>query len=274
MNSNQELQVGSIQMVSTPDTMQNLRKAEELIKKASQQGCQLAVLPEYFCFLGHSDKDKLKIQEKFGSGPLQDGLARIAEQEKIYIVAGTLPISSDQVDRVWNTSLVFNPSGTVHARYDKIHLFAFKQGVEDYDEARTLLAGEHPATFEITHDHETWRLGLSICYDIRFPELYRHMGEVDAHILPAAFTYTTGSAHWEILLRARAIENQCYFIASAQGGKHENGRRTWGQSLICDPWGNITNSLTEGEGVVVGKLSKETIKDVRSKLPALKHRRK
>jgi nitrilase len=274
MNSNPGFKVGSVQMISTPDAMQNLRKAGELIKEAAHQGCQMAVLPEYFCFLGHTDKDKLTIQEKFGSGPLQDGLAKIAQQEKIYVVAGTLPISTDQTDRVWNTSLVFNPSGAIHARYDKIHLFTFKQGVENYDEARTLLAGEEPTTFEIAHNQESWKFGLSICYDIRFPELYRLMGEVDAHILPAAFTHTTGSAHWEILLRARAIENQCYFIASAQGGVHENGRRTWGQSLICDPWGKIINSLDEGEGIVVGDLSKETIKDVRSKLPALKHRRK
>jgi predicted amidohydrolase len=274
MSANQAFKIGSVQMVSTLDPMNNLHRACELIKKAAGQGCQMVVLPEYFCFFGHSDKDKFKIQEKIGGGPLQDGLASVAQKEKIYVVAGTLPISSDQSDRLWNTSLVFSPTGSVHARYDKIHLFAFQQGDESYDEAKTLLAGNQSCTFDVQTLEESWKFGLSICYDIRFPELYREMGEVDAHILPAAFTHTTGGAHWEILLRARAIENQSYFIAAAQGGLHENGRRTWGQSLICDPWGKLINTLTEGEGVVIGELSKELIKEVRSKLPALKHRRK
>lgn len=274
MSSEGKLKVASVQMVSTPDHHANLRAAEQWIARAANDNCQLVVLPEYFCLFGHSDKDKLKIQEQFGSGPMQDALAKMAQTHKIYLVAGSLPISSDTPERVWNTSLVFGPEGQIVARYDKIHLFSFQQGSESYDEGRTLLPGNVACTFEIDYQCTSWRFGLSICYDIRFPELYRSMGEVDAQIIPAAFTHTTGSAHWEILLRARAIENQCYFIASAQGGLHENGRRTWGQSLISDPWGNIQNSLDEGEGVIYGELSKDRLKEVRSNLPALKHRKK
>jgi len=271
------LKVASVQMVSTPDTTRNFACAQKWIEIAADQGAKLVVLPEYFCLFGHSDKDKLKIQEPLGQGPMQEMLAKLAEKNQIYLVAGSLPIQpslKEQQDKVWNASLVFNPLGKVHAHYNKIHLFSFRQGDENYDEGRTLLAGTKPCTFELDEAGQTWKFGLSICYDIRFPELYRQMGEVDAQVIPAAFTHTTGSAHWEILLRARAIENQCYFIASAQGGLHENGRRTWGQSLITDPWGEIQSSLDEGEGLVLGELSKDLLKEVRLKLPALNHRKK
>ncbi len=273
MSSSNDLTIASLQMVSSPDVDQNLQTAERLINEASKQGAQLAVLPEYFCLLGHSDKDKLTIQEPIGAGKLQDNLARFAKQANIYLVAGTVPITSSSANRVLNTSLVFSPLGEVVSRYDKIHLFAFKTDKESYDESEVLDAGSTPTTFTINHKGVDWKFGLSICYDIRFPELYRHMGEVDCHILPAAFTYTTGKAHWEILIRARAIENQCYFLASAQGGKHENGRSTWGHSMIVNPWGEINQVIPEGVGLVVSTLSKELINDVRSKLPALKHRK-
>lgn len=272
MSSMNDLTVASIQMVSSPDVDQNIATAERLINEASKKGAQLAVLPEYFCLLGNSDKDKLAIQEPFGTGKLQDNLAKFAKHANMYVVAGTVPLSSSSIDRVLNTTLVFSPHGEQISRYDKIHLFAFKTEKERYDESEVLDAGSTATTFSITHAGQEWKFGLSICYDLRFPELYRHMGEVDCHLLPAAFTYTTGKAHWEILIRARAIENQCYFLASAQGGKHLNGRSTWGHSMIVNPWGEIQEVLPEGEGVVVSTLSKELINDVRSKLPALKHR--
>ena len=268
-----ELLVGAIQMVSSADVEENLKQASELIIEAAAKGCSLVVLPEYFCLFGNRDSDKLKIQETYGSGRLQDSLAKLAYIEKIHLVAGTIPLSSDEPKRVWNSSLVFNPEGNIIARYDKIHLFSFSQDGESYDESRTLLAGNTPVSFEINNNSTAWRFGLSICYDLRFPELYREIGKVDCQIIPAAFTHTTGEAHWEILLRARAIENQCYFLASAQGGTHGNGRRTWGHSLAVSPWGEIHECLDEGAGLIIAKLSKDHINDVRSKLPALQHRK-
>ena len=272
-NTNQTLKVASLQMVSTSDLDANLSTATNLIKQAADQGCSIAALPEYFCLFGKRDTDKLTIQETFGSGKLQDALAKLAQENKIHIVAGTIPLSSDDPNRVWNSSLVYSPTGDVIARYDKIHLFAFSHGSESYDESKTLLAGNNPVTFEIKDGQTAWRFGMSICYDIRFPELYRSMGEIDCHIIPAAFTYTTGKDHWEILLRSRAIENQCYFLASAQGGTHDNGRKTWGHSMIINPWGGIDMVIQEGSGIVVSELSKDLLNDVRSKLPALKHRK-
>ena len=267
------LKVASLQMVSTSDLDTNLQTATDLVRQAADQGCSVAVLPEYFCLFGKRDTDKLTIQETFGSGKLQDALAEIAQKNQIHIVAGTIPLSSEDPNRVWNSSLVYDASGKVIARYDKIHLFSFSQGNESYDESKTLFAGNTPVTFEITENLTTWRFGMSICYDIRFPELYRSMGEVDCQIIPAAFTFTTGKDHWEILLRSRAIENQCYFIASAQGGTHDNGRKTWGNSMIINPWGGVESILSEGPGIVIGELSKDLLNDVRSKLPALKHRK-
>jgi nitrilase len=168
---------------------------------------------------------------------------------------------------------VFDPHGKQIARYDKMHLFGFQTVTERYEESETITAGNHPGQFKITVSEIEWCFGLSICYDLRFPELYRALGSVDCHIIPAAFTYTTGKDHWEILLRARAIENQCYVLSSAQGGLHLNQRRTWGESMLIDPWGQILSNLPEGEGFIQGTLSKDKLKEVRSKLPALKHRR-
>ena len=151
-------------------------------------------------------------------------------------------------------------------------MFSFSSGGESYDESKTLLAGENLSQFELMHDGQSWRFGLSICYDLRFPEMYRAMGEIDCHILPAAFTFTTGQVHWEILLRARAIENQSYLVASAQGGLHENGRQTWGHSMVIDPWGKILAVLDKGEGLITSEIDKNHLLDIRSKLPALAHR--
>jgi deaminated glutathione amidase len=264
--------IASLQTVASGDLQHNLSVAQRLLTQAADQGCNMAVLPEYFCLFGQHDRDKLKIQEKFGAGPIQEKFANLARTYRMFIVAGTIPISTDDPNRVLNSTLVFSPSGSVVCKYDKIHLFSFSSGGESYDESKTLKAGNSVQTFDVEHQNETWRFGLSICYDLRFPEMFRAMGEVDCHLLPAAFTYTTGKVHWEILLRARAIENQCYVVASAQGGEHENGRQTWGHSMVINPWGQIQSYLESGEGIVVGELNHSEIADIRQKLPALKHR--
>ena len=264
--------IASLQMVATGDLTNNLSTAQKLISQAAEQNCKMAVLPEYFCLFGKHDRDKLSIQESFGSGPIQETLSNTAQKNNIYIVAGTIPISTEDPNRVLNSTLVFSPNGQVICKYDKIHLFSFASGGESYDESKTLKPGKDLSTFEIENEGENWRFGLSICYDLRFPEMFRAMGEVDCHLLPAAFTYTTGKVHWEILLRARAIENQCYFVASAQGGTHENGRQTWGHSMIINPWGHIQNLIESGEGLVIGELNHSELKDIRQKLPSLKHR--
>ena len=268
-----ELNMASIQMVSTPNLNENLEVAARLTKAAADSGAQLAVLPEYFCLMGLKDTDKVNAREAAGSGPIQERLAAMAQENNIFLVAGTIPLEAKESNKVLNTSLVFDPVGKQIARYDKIHLFGFQTETERYEESETIAAGSQPGQFEIRLNEVDWRFGLSICYDLRFPELYRSLGQVDCHIIPAAFTYTTGKDHWEILLRARAIENQCYVLASAQGGVHLNQRRTWGESMLIDPWGEILSQLPEGEGFIQGTLSKDKLKEVRSKLPALKHRK-
>ena len=268
-----ELKIASIQMVSTPNLNENLELAASLIKEASDSSSKLVVLPEYFCLMGLKDTDKVNVREAVGSGPIQERLAAIAQENNIYLVAGSIPLEAQESNKVLNTSLVFNPLGEQIARYDKIHLFGFQTETERYEESETIAPGSQPGQFQITVNGIDWRFGLSICYDLRFPELYRSLGEVDCHIIPAAFTYTTGKDHWEILLRARAIENQCYVLSSAQGGVHINQRRTWGDSMLIDPWGQILANLPQGEGLITGTLSKDKLKEVRSKLPALKHRR-
>lgn len=215
-------QVAALQMVSTPDVARNLADARRLIAEAAGEGAQLVLLPEYFCFMGHRDTDKLALAEPYQDGPIQHFLAEAARRHGIWVIGGTLPLKAPEPDRVLNTTLVFDPSGNEAARYDKIHLFNFEKGDESFDEARTIRAGDTVVAF----DAPFGRVGLSVCYDLRFPELYRRMGDCALIVVPSAFTYTTGRAHWETLLRARAVENQCYVLAAAQGGKHENGRRT------------------------------------------------
>jgi nitrilase len=265
--------IASIQMVSSPDLQENLNTASRLIRAATQAGAQLVVLPEYFCIMGLKDTDKVRIRESVGSGPIQEQLASFAKDNQIYLVAGTIPLETKDPGKVLNTSLVFNPTGQQIGRYDKIHLFGFQTNTERYQESETIESGSAPEIFKISHNNQEWIFGLSICYDLRFPELYRAMGTVDCHIIPAAFTYTTGKAHWDILLRARAIENQCYVLASAQGGTHLNQRRTWGHTMLVDPWGDVLADLPEGEGFIAGVLSKEKLNEVRSQLPALAHRK-
>lgn len=273
MNAPATLNIASVQMVSTPEVDANLMTAGRLIHAASQAGAQLVVLPEYFCLMGLKDTDKVRIREQFGVGPIQEQLSAFAKENQIYLVAGTIPLKATDPNKVLNTLLVYSPSGQVIGRYDKIHLFGFQTKTERYQESETIEAGDVPGILKINHLQQDWSFGLSICYDLRFPELYRAMGSVDCHIIPAAFTHTTGKAHWEILLRARAIENQCYVLASAQGGTHPNQRRTWGHSMLIDPWGSVLTDLPEGEGFISGTLSKEKINEVRSQLPALAHRK-
>ena len=268
-----ELKLAAIQMVSTASLEENLETASRLIKAAAQDGAKLVALPEYFCIMGLKDTDKVAIREPFGSGPIQTKLTALAKENAVHLIAGTIPLEAQDSNKVLNTTLVFNPDGQRVGRYDKIHLFGFQTSTERYQESETIEAGEKPGIVKITIDDEDWTFGLSICYDLRFPELYRALGRVDCHIIPAAFTYTTGKDHWEILLRARAIENQCYVLASAQGGTHQNQRRTWGNSMLIDPWGSVLSTLPEGEGFISGLMSKDKLNEVRSKLPALAHRK-
>ncbi|MBB1652646.1 MULTISPECIES: carbon-nitrogen hydrolase family protein [Delftia] len=269
------MKIAALQMVSEPDVRANLDQALALLRQAREQGAELAALPEYFCAMGLRDTDKLAYRESFGAGPIQDFLRRAARELQLWIVGGTLPLVADDDAHVLNSSLVFSPQGECVARYDKIHLFHYDNGRERYTEAAVVQAGHTPVTCDITsHEGESWRLGLSVCYDLRFPELYRRLAEQGADLLlvPAAFTHITGLAHWEVLLRARAIENQAYLLAPAQGGHHENGRRTWGHSLLADPWGMVLAQQAEGAGVVLGEIRRERLAHVRRQLPALEHR--
>ena len=266
------MKTAAIQMVSGTTVQGNLDAARVLLAQAASQGAELAVLPEYFCIMGMTDADKLKIQEKAGSGLIQDFLSHSARDLGLWIVGGTLPTATGDASRARNSSLAYAPSGACVAHYDKIHLFRFAQGLEDYDETRVLDAGTQPVRFELpSRDGYVYTVGMSVCYDLRFPELYRAL-KADVLLVPSAFTYTTGQAHWELLLRARAIENLAYVVAAAQGGTHENGRRTWGHSMVVGPWGEILAQQDQGEGVVMGEVLGSWLKEVRQRLPALSHR--
>lgn len=267
------MKVAAIQMVSGVDVAVNLATARQLLREAAEAGAELAVLPEYFCLMGRQDRDKLAVREDFGGGQVQDALAACARDFGLWVVGGTLPLAATDADHVFNTSLVFSPAGERVARYDKIHLFQFDNGQERYDESRVIERGAAPQAFELTaKGGERWRIGLSVCYDLRFPELYRQLA-ADVLLVPSAFTFVTGEAHWELLLRARAVENLAYVLAPAQGGRHENGRRTWGHSLVIDPWGELLAVQAEGEGVAIADAALQRRDAVREQLPALAHRR-
>jgi nitrilase len=265
------MKVAALQMVSTPDVKRNLDAAAALMHEAAEAGARLVALPEYFCFMGGRDADKLRIAEPPLGGPIQGFLALQARTLGLWVIGGTVPITCETPDRVRNACCVFGPDGTRVARYDKIHLFYYDNGRERYDEAAVLEAGREPVTVQAG----ALRVGLSVCYDLRFPELYRAMMRPPCDLIsvPAAFTWTTGRAHWELLLRARAVENQCYVVAAAQGGTHENGRRTWGHSMVIDPWGEVLAQRAEGEGVVLAEVDGLRLSAVRQQLPALEHRR-
>jgi len=269
------MKVAGIQMVSATDVQTNLHAARGLLEEAAKGGAELAVLPEYFCILGRRDTDKLAIREQAGSGPVQQFLSDAARELGLWIVGGTVPLEAGDEQHVRNTSLAFAPTGECVARYDKIHLFRFDSGDERFDEARTIERGDTPVMFDLpSRDGHTWRIGMSVCYDLRFPELYRGHAARGAEMLlvPSAFTHTTGQAHWEVLLRARAVENLAYVLAPAQGGLHENGRRTWGHTLLVDPWAVVMGVRPEGAGVLLGDVDIERIWQCRARLPALEHR--
>ncbi|MDR1276602.1 MAG: carbon-nitrogen hydrolase family protein [Candidatus Accumulibacter sp.] len=260
--------LAAVQMVSTPRVDENLATAGALIAEAVAQGAELVALPEYFPIIGRRERDKINVREEFGAGPIQDFLSKTAARHGIWLVGGSLPLTAPSPDKVLNASLVYDPQGRCAARYDKIHLFGFQKGKDRYNESATIQAGTSPMAF----DSPFGRVGVTICYDLRFPELYRALGVVDLNVIPSAFTEVTGRAHWEILMRARAVENQCYVLAVAQGGVHENGRETHGNSMIIDPWGDVLVRLEKGPGVIVGTMDHARIAEVRESLPALKHR--
>jgi nitrilase len=261
--------VAAVQTVSGGEVAANLRAIEPLVAEAAGHGARLIVLPEYFGIFGARASDKVSVREADGDGPQQAFLARMAREHRVWIVGGTVPIAAADPARVRSASLVFEPGGRRIARYDKIHLFAFSQGDERYDEGKTIEPGDELAAF----DTPCGRVGLSVCYDLRFPELYRRLGIVSLILVPSAFTAVTGAAHWHVLLKARAIENQCYVLAAAQGGFHPNGRRTYGHSMLIDPWGVVIDERVDGPGVVVGDIDPERLVQVRRDLPALEHRR-
>jgi nitrilase len=266
------MKIAAVQMISGPDVAPNLATAARLIADAAAAGAQLVVLPEYFPLIGATDADRLAAREVDGNGPIQDFLALTARQHGLWLIGGSIPLMADNPAKLRNSCLVFDPQGKRVARYDKIHLFGFKKGEEAYDEAATIERGDQVVAF----DSPFGRIGIAICYDLRFPELFRSMAQlpnpVDLLVLPAAFTETTGRAHWELLLRARAVENQCYVLAAAQGGQHPNGRMTHGNSMVIDPWGEVLARMDKGEGVVLAELDRQRLVDTRSSLPALKHR--
>jgi nitrilase len=260
--------VAAIQMASGPSVAANLSEAERLIGMAAAQGAKLVVLPEYFCIMGKKDSDKVAVREAEGKGPIQKFLSTMARKHKIWIVGGSVPLEASVPSKVRNSCLVYDDKGKLAARYDKIHLFGLDLGNEKYREEKTIEPGDQVVVVETPFG----RIGLSVCYDLRFPELYRAMGEVDIIVVPAAFTETTGKAHWETLVRARAIENLAYVVASAQGGYHLSGRETHGNSMIVDPWGVILDRLPRGSGVVIANVNPAYQASLRKSLPALTHR--
>jgi nitrilase len=260
--------IAAVQLASGPNVKGNLSEAGRLIEMAAAQGAQLVALPEYFAIMGMRDDDKVRAREKPGAGPIQEFLATTARRHGIWLVGGSVPLEASSPDKVRNSCLVYDGEGRLAARYDKIHLFGFTMGKERYEEERTI----EPGRDVVTVDAPFARLGLSICYDLRFPELYRAMKPVDIILVPSAFTETTGKAHWETLIRARAIENLAYVIAPAQGGYHVSGRETHGDSMIVDPWGVVLDRLPRGSGVVSAAINLQHLRNLRESLPALTHR--
>jgi len=262
------MKIAGIQMASGPQVSANLSEAERLIEIAVNQDAKLVALPEYFAIMGLKDTDKIKAREEEGEGPIQRFLAKMAKKHHIWLIGGSIPIRAKVANKVRNACLVFDPNGKLAARYDKVHLFGLDLGNEHFREEDTIEPGEGVVVLETP----LGTIGLSICYDLRFPELYRAMGEVDIIVVPSAFTETTGKAHWETLIRARAIENLCYVLAPAQGGYHLSGRETHGNSMIVDPWGVILDRLPRGSGVVIASVNSGYQTSLRNSLPALKHR--
>ncbi|HEX4798712.1 MAG TPA: carbon-nitrogen hydrolase family protein [Burkholderiales bacterium] len=259
----------AVQMVSTPNVGENLAAAGKLVAQAAEQGAKLVALPEYFCILGMRDRDKVAAREKDGAGPIQDFLAAAAARHGVWLVGGSVPLECADPGKVRNSCLVYDAAGARVARYDKIHLFGLELGDERFDESATIEPGTGPRAV----DSPFGRIALSVCYDLRFPELYRALAPMDIILVPSAFTATTGRAHWETLLRARAIENLAWVLAPAQGGRHPNGRETHGHSMVVDPWGKIVAERAAGPGVVIAEIDPAFQAKMRTSLPALEHRR-
>lgn len=260
--------VAAIQMASGPNVEGNLAEARRLIARAAEQGARLVVLPEFFPLMGMTEQDKIAVRERPGEGPIQEFLREAAQRHGIWLAGGSIPLAASAPDKVLNSCLLFDDRGEQVARYDKIHLFSLQLGNEHYDEATSIEPGDKV----VVVDSPFGRIGLAVCYDLRFPELFRAMKDVDIILLPAAFTETTGKMHWEVLLRARAIENLAYVIAAAQGGYHVNGRETHGNSMVVDPWGRILDRLPRGSGVVLAEVNPAHQASLRASLPALSHR--
>ena len=260
-------------MASGPNVQANLAEAEKLINIAVQQDAELIVLPENFAIMGMTDMDKVNVSEPMGTGPIQAFLKDQSSRHGVWLVGGTIPIQSEQAGKVYAACLLYNEKGEVVSRYDKIHLFdvTLEGNNESYTESETIVPGDEV----VVTDTPFGRLGLAVCYDLRFPELFRAMADVGMEIcvLPSAFTALTGKAHWDSLLRARAIENLSFMIAAGQGGYHVSGRETHGDSMIVDPWGVVLNRLPHGTGVVVSEIDINRLKRTRKLFPVLQHKR-
>jgi nitrilase len=267
-NSSDIIKIAAIQMASGPYVAANLSEAERLIEVAANQGAKLVALPEYFALMGFKETDKVAAREEEGKGPIQQFLKSMAKKHKIWLIGGSVPLVSNFPNKVRNSCLVYDDQGQQVARYDKIHLFGLNLGNEQYHEEKTIESGD---VIKVV-DTPFGKIGLSICYDLRFPELYRAMKDVNIIVVPSAFTDTTGKAHWETLVRARAIENLSYVMAPAQGGYHLSGRETHGNSMIVDPWGVVLDRLPRGSGVVIAAMNPKYQASLRASLPALKHR--
>ncbi len=263
----------AIQMTSTPDVHQNLAIAANLLSEAAQAGSKLAVLPEMFPIMGADEMAKIKIKEGYGEGLIQNFLSAQAIKNNLWIVGGTIPIAIEDEHRIRAASIVFNEKGKAVARYDKIHLFdvCITKGIEEYKESRTVEPGNHITVV----DSPVGKLGLSVCYDIRFPELFRNYlnAGVQVFVVPTAFTVKTGEAHWEVLARARSIENLCYGIYACQTGAHSAQKTTYGHSMIVDPWGKIITELATNSGIISADIDLGLIETLRKKFPSPDHQR-
>jgi len=267
------MRVAALQMASGPNVAANLSEAEKLIALAADDGAKLVVLPENFALMGMSEQDKVDIAEQPGAGPIQNFLSRQASGRRVWLVGGTVPLVSDEPGRVRAACQLYDDQGSIVSRYDKIHLFDvdIEETGESYNESETIEPGDDM----VVSRTPLGRLGLAVCYDLRFPELFRTLLESDMQVLavPSSFTAITGRAHWDVLVRARAIENQCYVVAAAQGGYHLNGRETYGHSMIVDPWGNVLDELPRGSGVVSADIDLDYVERIRQSFPAVEHRR-
>ncbi|NNG11959.1 MAG: carbon-nitrogen hydrolase family protein [Halobacteria archaeon] len=265
--------VACIQMASGPNVGANLLEAERLIEEAASREAKLVVLPENFAIMGKSERDKVEVREPEGDGPIQAFVAEQAARHGIWLVGGTIPLEANARDKVRAACLVYDDMGKQVARYDKIHLFDVElvDSEEQYTESETI----EPDNEVVVIDSPFGRMGIAICYDLRFPELFRQQlsAGMEIVVMPAAFTAITGRAHWEVLVRARAIENLCYVVAAGQGGYHLNGRETHGHSMIVDPWGIVLNSLSRGPGVVCASIDLERLESARRNFPSINHRR-